>query len=262
MRKNINFFILFFFSFNLFSQNTNDVIYLKNGNIIKGMIIEQIPNQSVKIETKDKSVFVLQYTEIEKLTKEALKQGHLFNYPVGTKFTNVTYVKKNKTISVVEIKKINKDELIYETSIETNPSQKTTTESKLIYENGFVIYNVATPEFILNPNSDIGIKLPLQPTVGQKLNDINISGTISQEGININSETKYYDRQIIGYETITTPAGSFECYVLTYQMSIKASFVSINQFVKSWGSDKTGIVKTETYKKDKLESMMQIESIN
>lgn len=48
-----------------------DVVYLKNGSIIRGVIIEQIINQSIKIETADRSVFVYQMEEIEKITKEA-----------------------------------------------------------------------------------------------------------------------------------------------------------------------------------------------
>jgi len=51
-------------------QNYQDVVYLKNGSIIRGVIIEQIPNKSIKIETADKSVFVYLIDEIEKLTKE------------------------------------------------------------------------------------------------------------------------------------------------------------------------------------------------
>lgn len=53
-------------------SNYQDVIYLKNGSIIRGVIIEQIPNKSIKIETADRSVFVFQMDEIEKLTKEAI----------------------------------------------------------------------------------------------------------------------------------------------------------------------------------------------
>ena len=49
-----------------------DVVYLKNGSIIHGMIIEQIPNQSLKIQTADRSVFVYSFDEISKITKEPL----------------------------------------------------------------------------------------------------------------------------------------------------------------------------------------------
>jgi hypothetical protein len=50
--------------------NYTDVVYLKNGSIIRGVIIEQIPNQSLKIKTFDKSIFVFKYDEVDKITKE------------------------------------------------------------------------------------------------------------------------------------------------------------------------------------------------
>jgi len=54
-------------------SNYQDVVYLKNGSIIRGTIIEQVPNKSIKIETADRSVFVYQMDEIEKFTKEAIQ---------------------------------------------------------------------------------------------------------------------------------------------------------------------------------------------
>ena len=47
-----------------------DVIYLKNGGVVKGIIIEQIPNESVKLQTSDGSTFVYKMEEVEKLSKE------------------------------------------------------------------------------------------------------------------------------------------------------------------------------------------------
>lgn len=55
-------------------RNYQDVVYLKNGSIIRGIIIEQIPNKSIKIETADRNVFVFQIDEIEKFTKEPFKR--------------------------------------------------------------------------------------------------------------------------------------------------------------------------------------------
>jgi opacity protein-like surface antigen len=52
-------------------SNYQDVVYLKNGSVIRGMIIEQIPNQSLKIQTADGSLFVYTFEEVEKITKEA-----------------------------------------------------------------------------------------------------------------------------------------------------------------------------------------------
>ena len=54
-----------------FAQNNyQDVVYLKNGSIIRGIIIEQVPNESMKIETANGSLFVLKFSEVEKMTRE------------------------------------------------------------------------------------------------------------------------------------------------------------------------------------------------
>jgi hypothetical protein len=56
----------------VFSQNqSKDVVYLKNGSVIKGDIIEQIPNKSIKIQTSDGNIFVYDFSDIEKIAKES-----------------------------------------------------------------------------------------------------------------------------------------------------------------------------------------------
>jgi hypothetical protein len=66
--------IIFIFNYSIGYGQTNmeDVVYLKNGSIIRGIIIEQIPNQSLKIQTADRNVFVFKIEEVEKMTKENL----------------------------------------------------------------------------------------------------------------------------------------------------------------------------------------------
>jgi hypothetical protein len=57
---------------NVIYVNHQDVVYLKNGGILKGNIIELIPNKSVKIEITGGSVFIFKIDEILKITKEPL----------------------------------------------------------------------------------------------------------------------------------------------------------------------------------------------
>ncbi len=64
--------ILLLFCVTVFAEYI-DVVHLKNGSIIKGVIIEQIPGESIKIETKGGSIFVYKFTEIQKLSKEKVK---------------------------------------------------------------------------------------------------------------------------------------------------------------------------------------------
>ena len=67
----VSLFILF--SLISFAQSEHiDVVYLKNGTIVKGMIIELIPKKSLKIKTADESVFSYEINEVEKITKEPL----------------------------------------------------------------------------------------------------------------------------------------------------------------------------------------------
>ena len=52
------------------AQQYQEVVYLKNGSIIRGVIIEQIPNESLKIQTQGGSVFVFKMSEVAKIVKE------------------------------------------------------------------------------------------------------------------------------------------------------------------------------------------------
>jgi len=73
MKKYLTLFLFVLVTTFAFGQsNYQEVVYLKNGSITRGVIIEQIPNKSIKIETADKNVFVYKMDEIAKLTKEPL----------------------------------------------------------------------------------------------------------------------------------------------------------------------------------------------
>ena len=62
------------------AQNIQEAVYLKNGSIIRGIVIEQVPNASLKIQTSDGSIFAYQMSEVIKITKEAVesKSGNGF----------------------------------------------------------------------------------------------------------------------------------------------------------------------------------------
>lgn len=68
--------ILFHHSIFAIGQNAmEDVVYLKNGSIIRGVIVEQVPNQSLKIQTVDRSLFVFKFDEIEKISKDYISSS-------------------------------------------------------------------------------------------------------------------------------------------------------------------------------------------
>src|ERR1035437_364175 len=97
MKRNIFFVALFMLitaiSFSVSAQNGNmeDVVYLKNGSIIHGIIIEQIPNESLKVQTKDGNVFVYKMTEVDKMTKEQITNTsrNTGNNNIGNQYTYI-----------------------------------------------------------------------------------------------------------------------------------------------------------------------------
>jgi hypothetical protein len=53
-------------------DKSEDVVYLKNGSIIRGTIVENQPGVLLRIRTEGKSEWVFKYEEIEKITKEEI----------------------------------------------------------------------------------------------------------------------------------------------------------------------------------------------
>lgn len=66
--------ILILAGFVSFAQpNEEDVVYLKNGSIIRGNIIELVPDGNITIEIMGGSVLVYPMSEVEKMTREENK---------------------------------------------------------------------------------------------------------------------------------------------------------------------------------------------
>jgi hypothetical protein len=94
------------------------------------------------------------------------------------------------------------------------------------------------------------IELPNNLSVGQTLQDANVAISISMSGIKMNSTVDMTNRKVEKKETVTTPAGTFECFVIysdteSKMMMAKQSFPS-----RLWLAEGVGMVKQETYKKN------------
>ena len=61
----------------IFAQSFQEVVYLKNGSVVRGVIIEQVPNESLKIQTADGSIFAYKMDEVLKISKEAKNRSSL-----------------------------------------------------------------------------------------------------------------------------------------------------------------------------------------
>ena len=70
MKRITSIVLIFSLTATTFAQTDIDVVTLKNGNIIKGKIIEHVINKHIKIELEGGSIFTFQYSEIESLKIE------------------------------------------------------------------------------------------------------------------------------------------------------------------------------------------------
>ncbi len=91
------------------------------------------------------------------------------------------------------------------------------------------------------------LEYPAGLTVGQVLNDASIE--ISASGsIPMKLVFNITDRKVAGKETVTTPAGTFDCYKITYNSDSKMMIAKMNFTNVEYLSEQSGVVKTETYR--------------
>ena len=98
------------------------------------------------------------------------------------------------------------------------------------------------------------LEIPSELVEGQTLTSGKVDVKIKSNGFQImNIVITISDRKVEKKETITTPAGTFECFKITQKTTSKTGFVNIETFSSEWISEKVGVVRTENYdKKEKL----------
>lgn len=72
MKKVLLLMVAIFITSNIIAQQYRESVYLKNGSVIRGVVVEQVPGVSIKIQTSDGSVYAYSIDEVEKITKEII----------------------------------------------------------------------------------------------------------------------------------------------------------------------------------------------
>jgi hypothetical protein len=87
MKRNLSLLLLILISTVSFAEKRfQDNVYLKNGSIITGEIIEQNPEHPVKVETEDGLVLTFETDEVLKLIKASEKKASGSMYSGGVEF--------------------------------------------------------------------------------------------------------------------------------------------------------------------------------
>lgn len=77
MKKLVLFLLLAVCGVSSMMSRVQEVVYLKNGSVIRGTIIEQVPNVSLKIQTNDGNIFAYKMSEVAKITKEETSSNRI-----------------------------------------------------------------------------------------------------------------------------------------------------------------------------------------
>lgn len=96
--------------------------------------------------------------------------------------------------------------------------------------------------------------------IGQTLPDASATIDAMSNDIKIMSfKFDITDRKVESKEEVTTPAGTFECYKISYNFNSKILIAKKKYRIVQWVSKDVGLVKEETYnKKGKLDSSAEL----
>ncbi len=192
-------------------------------------------------------------------------------YPLkeGTKAELTSYDKKGKIAAVVDYTILNKTQTS-EGEVATMKSSIKDDKGKLIAETEYDVtcdgtkisidYNSMVSPMMMeqfqNMEYDISgvdLEIPNNLSVGQELPDAEMNMKISMSGINMNMDLTITNRKVIGKEDVTTPAGTFSCFVITYDMTTKMGMTQTSNS-KQWIAEGVGMVKQEDYQRGKVSS--------
>lgn len=183
-----------------------------------------------------------------------------YPFKEGTKFQITSFDKKGKKESIVdhEIVRIENNVATINTKVFDSKGKEITTASYEMMCNGDGI----SIDFksLMNPQmfkqykdmelemSGTNIELPNNLSVGQDLKDAQLNMGINMGGMKMNMSVDMVNRKVNAKESVTTAAGTFNCFVISYntemKMGIKQSFE-----IKEWIAEGVGAVKSETYNK-------------
>lgn len=213
--KLITAFTLLFLSGNLFSQDCANYYYLQNDKTIEMTISNKNGKESGKMTY---------------VVSDSKKSGSSVTATINSEFVDA----KGKTIS------------------------KATNNVKC--ENGVMQMNMKTfiPAAQMEQMksgtataSDVYLEYPANMNVGDQLKDGQFNMDYeSTSGLKSSIEISITERKVEGKESVTTPAGTWECYKITSENKIVSKIagigIPIRMSVTEWYAPGFGVVKTES----------------
>jgi len=99
--------------------------------------------------------------------------------------------------------------------------------------------------------SGTDVELPNNLSVGQELPDANMEVKMKMGGgINMNTNIETLNRKVEKQENVTTPAGTFDCYVIYSETKTKMMMTNQTFPSRIWLAEGVGMIKQESYNKN------------
>ena len=203
------------------------------------------------------------------VSSTALSQNCSKYYPMeeGTSFQYTMTNKKGKTEGITDYSITNVENTGGVTTASMN-MKFTDEKGKEIFVSDYKLsctgdvvkidYNSLVPAQMMKQYTDMGvemeisgtdIELPNNLSVGQGLDDANVAISIKMTGMNMNIKVDQLNRIVEKKESVNTPAGTYECYVITQDNVSETMGVKQTMQSKLWLAEGVGMVKQETYNK-------------
>jgi len=112
------------------------------------------------------------------------------------------------------------------------------------YLNDEMMSGMGDIEFIIEGDN---LEFPGKMSPGDQLKDGTIKLIVPEMAM-MNMTTKVYNRKVDAIEKVTTEAGTFECYKISYDVFVDG-MIDINTKGVEWIARDVGAVRTETYNK-------------
>lgn len=97
--------------------------------------------------------------------------------------------------------------------------------------------------------SGTNVEFPKKLQVNQKLKEAQFIMKINMGAMNMTMTMDMVNRTVESKETVTTAAGTFECFLISYDSEVKMGMKQSYK-IKEWISEGVGLIKTASYNKN------------
>lgn len=181
----------------------------------------------------------------------------------GAELTYTDYDTKGKETGITtnvykDVKVIS--EMDYDVTMETTVNASgmvTTVATAMEVRNGSAMISMGQGSIDLTATDPELMRIPNQLAVGYKLPLGEM--TVDLGGLRVKSTIT--ENEVVDREEITTPAGTFKCYVVKQTSEGRVMGIKSSTTIKTWYARGIGAVKTETYSKGDLVSSSVLTSM-